>query len=142
MSGEQPPASDRALDLLRPLMRTLSRTELAQTLVYVALSLGTAFAGSLAAVLLVPLVQPGQTLPFGGGLFDTYRGVEMQAAIFAAAMGAFAVLRWQAARLGARLVGGYGMGLRCTRACSIRHYRRWPIRHPRKSRTSLPTTSR
>ncbi len=112
MSGEQPPASDRALDLLRPLMRTLSRTELAQTLVYVALSLGTAFAGSLAAVLLVPLVQPGQTLPFGGGLFDTYRGVEMQAAIFAAAMGAFAVLRWQAARLGARLVGGYGMGLR------------------------------
>ena len=112
MPGEPPPTSDRAVDLLRPLMRTLSRTELAQTLVYVALSLGTALAGSLAAVLLVPLVQPGQTLPFGGGLFDTYRGVEMQAAMFAAAMGAFAVLRWQTARLGARLVGGYGMSLR------------------------------
>jgi ATP-binding cassette subfamily C protein len=112
MPGIPPPASDRALDLLRPLMRTLSRTELAQTLVYVALSLGTALAGSLAAVLLVPLVQPGQALPFGGGLFDPYRGIEMQAAIFAAAMGAFAVLRWQAARLGARLVGCYGMSLR------------------------------
>lgn len=112
MPGEPPPASDRAVDLLRPLMRTLSRTELAQTLVYVALSLATALAGSLAAVLLVPLVQPGQPLPFGGSLFDANHGVEIQAAIFAAAMGAFAVLRWQAARLGAKLVGCYGMSLR------------------------------
>jgi ATP-binding cassette, subfamily C, bacterial len=63
-------------------------------------------------VLLVPLVQPGRALPFGGALFDTQRSVDVQAAIFAAAMTSFALLRWQAARLGARLVGRYGMSLR------------------------------
>lgn len=113
MSGEPSPAPDRAHALLRSLLRTLSGSELAETAMYVVLSLGAAFAGSLAAVLLVPLVQPGHTLPFGGALFDAGRSVNMQAAIFAAAMVAFALLRWQAARLGARLVGRYGMSLRC-----------------------------
>ncbi|MFZ0872397.1 MAG: ABC transporter ATP-binding protein, partial [Rhodanobacter sp.] len=86
--------------------------ELAETAAYVALSLGAAFAGSLAAVLLVPLVQPGHTLPFGSALFNAGRSVEVQAAIFATAMGVFALVRWQAARLGARLVGRFGMNLR------------------------------
>jgi ATP-binding cassette subfamily C protein len=112
MASEAPLAPDRPQDLLQRLLRTLAPAELAQTLVYVALSLGTAFAGSLAAVLLVPLVQPEHTLSFGGSLFHTHGGVETQAAIFAGAMGAFALLRWQTARLGARLVGRYGMGLR------------------------------
>ena len=112
MPGEPSPASDRVHDLLRSLMRTLSAAELAETAAYVVLSLGAAFAGSLAAVLLVPLVQPGHTLPFGSMLFDAGRSVEMQAAIFATAMAVFALLRWQAARLGARLVGRYGMSLR------------------------------
>ncbi|WP_266171397.1 ABC transporter transmembrane domain-containing protein [Dyella subtropica] len=93
-------------------MRTLTGVEFAETAAYVVLSLGAAFAGSLAAVLLVPLVQPGHTLPFGGALFNAGLSVEMRSAIFAAAMVAFALLRWQAARLGARLVGRYGMNLR------------------------------
>ena len=112
MSDAPSPAPDRAHALLRALLRTLSGAELAKTVAYVVLSLGAAFAGSLAAVLLVPLVQPGNTLPFGGALFDARRSVEMQAAIFAAAMVSFALMRWQAARLGARLVGRYGMSLR------------------------------
>ena len=112
MSDEPSPAPDRAHALLRALLRTLSGAELAETAAYVVLSLGAAFAGSLAAVLLVPLVQPGHTLPFGGALFDARRSVDMQAAIFAAAMVSFALMRWQAARLGARLVGRYGMSLR------------------------------
>jgi ABC-type multidrug transport system fused ATPase/permease subunit len=111
MSGKPSPAPDRT-DLLRSLARTLTGVELIETAAYVVLSLGAAFAGSLAAVLLVPLVQPGHTLPFGDVLFDAGRSVEMQAAIFAAAMVAFALLRWQTARLGARLVGRYGMSLR------------------------------
>ena len=86
MSGEPSPASDRVDDLLRSLMRTLSTAELAETAVYVVLSLGAAFAGSLAAVLLVPLVQPGHTLPFGSVLFEAGRSVDMQALIFATAM--------------------------------------------------------
>ncbi|HUH32273.1 MAG TPA: ABC transporter ATP-binding protein [Rhodanobacter sp.] len=102
----------RPSDLLRSLVRTFTRRDVAETAAYVALSLGVAFAGSLAAMLLVPLVQPGQALPFGSRLFDARRSVEVQAAIFAAAMVSFALLRWQAARLGARLVGRYGMSLR------------------------------
>lgn len=112
MSGEPSPAPDRAHGLLRSLAGTLTGIELAETAMYVVLSLGAALAGSLAAVLLVPLVQPAHTLPFGGALFDPRRSVEMRAAIFVAAMVAFALMRWQAARLGARLVGRYGMSLR------------------------------
>ncbi|WP_077444018.1 ABC transporter ATP-binding protein [Rhodanobacter sp. C05] len=112
MPGESSPASDRAHGLLHSLLRTFTGVELAETAAYVVLSLGAAFAGSLAAVLLVPLVQPGHTLPFGGALFNARRSVEMQAVIFAASMSVFALVRWQAARLGARLVGRYGMNLR------------------------------
>jgi ABC-type multidrug transport system fused ATPase/permease subunit len=111
-ADESSPNPERTHDLLRSLLRTLSGAERAETAVYVALSLGAAFVGSLAAVLLVPLVQPGHTLPFGGALFDARRSVDAQAVIFAAAMISFALLRWQAARLGARLVGRYGLGLR------------------------------
>ena len=110
--GPSSPAPDRSLGLLRSLVRTFTGVELMETAGYVVLSLGAALAGSLAAVLLVPLVQPGHTLPFGSVLFNARRSVEMQALIFAAAMVAFALLRWQAARLGARLVGRYGMSLR------------------------------
>ena len=102
----------RPPELLRALLRTLARKDLVETAAYVALSLGAAIAGSVAALLLVPLVQPGHALPFGGGLFDARRSVGAQAAIFAAASGAFALLRWQSARIGARLVGRYGVNLR------------------------------
>ncbi|GAB3787898.1 ATP-binding cassette domain-containing protein [Dyella agri] len=102
----------RSLDLLRALLRSLAHRDLLETAVYVVLSLGAAIAGSLAALLLVPLVQPGHVLPFGGGLLDARRSVGAQAASFAVASGAFALLRWQAARLGARLVGRYGVNLR------------------------------
>ncbi len=104
--------TERPAALLRSLAHTLSGVERVETLAYVVLSLGAAFAGALAALLLVPLVQPGQALPFGGVLLDPRRSVELQAAAFAAATAAFALLRWQAARLGARLVGRYGMHLR------------------------------
>nr|WP_205746558.1 ABC transporter ATP-binding protein [Dyella soli] len=95
--------------LPRSLARTLTRAELWEMAAYVVLSLGSALAGSLAAVLLVPLVQPGRALAFGGGLFELHGGVEMQATAFALATMAFALLRWQAARLGARLTSRYGM---------------------------------
>ncbi|TAM22127.1 MAG: ABC transporter ATP-binding protein, partial [Rhodanobacter sp.] len=62
-----------SLDLLRALLNTLTHKDLVETAVYVALSLGAAIAGSVAALLLVPLVQPGHALPFGDGLFDARR---------------------------------------------------------------------
>ncbi len=90
----------------------MTRVDRAGIVAYVVLSLGAALSGSVAAVLLVPLVQPGHSLSFGGGILDARGDSDMQAAIFAAAMVLFAVLRWQAARLAARLVGRYGMSLR------------------------------
>ncbi len=98
--------------MLRSLVRTLSGVDMAKAAAYIMLSLGAALAGSLAAVLLVPLIQPGRTLPFGSGMFNVSGGLDMQAAAFAAATSSFAVLRWLAARLGASLVGHYGLGLR------------------------------
>src|SRR5579859_934597 len=109
MSVKSSPAKDGAGDLLRSLAHTLTRIDIAEMTAYVVLSLAAALAGSLAAVLLVPLVQPGHTLSFGGGLFDARGGVEIQATAFAAATAAFALLRWQAARLGSRLTSRYGV---------------------------------
>src|SRR3546814_16142482 len=97
-SAEAWPARDRAFDMLRSLVRTFTRVDMVETAAYVLLSLASALAGSLAAVLLVPLVQPGHALTFAGGVFAVPGGVEMQAAIFAAAKFAFAVLRWLTSR--------------------------------------------
>ncbi len=108
-SGEARPARDRAFDMLRSLLRTFTHIDVVETVAYVLLSLASALAGSLAAVLLVPLVQPGHALTFAGGVFAVRGGVEMQAAIFAAATFTFAVLRWLTARLGARLTARYGV---------------------------------
>ncbi|MGN6321863.1 MAG: ATP-binding cassette domain-containing protein [Dyella sp.] len=92
----------------------LKATSLAAMVAYVALSLASALAGSAAAVLLVPLVQPGHVLVLGGRAFDVRGNMEIHAAIFAVVTLVFALLRWQAARLAARLVGDYGMDLRRT----------------------------
>lgn len=97
---------------LHALLRSLPAGDRLKTAVYVLLSLASAFAGSVAAVLLVPLVQPGHGLPFanlpGGGA-----SVDTRAAVFALATIVFALIRWQASRLGARLTARYGMALRC-----------------------------
>lgn len=79
---------------------------------YVLASLLAAFAGSLAALLLVPLIQPSPVLSFGDGWIGTQRSLEAHAAVFAAATGVFALLRWSAACLGARVSAHYGMFLR------------------------------
>ncbi|UJJ59473.1 ABC transporter ATP-binding protein [Rhodanobacter denitrificans] len=109
MPDEPSPAQGHTLDLLRSLARTLGGSDLAEIAAYVALSLAAALVGSLAAVLLVPLVQPGHALQLAGGMFDVGGGVEMRAAVFVAATAAFAVLRWLVAWLGARLTSRYGM---------------------------------
>jgi ATP-binding cassette subfamily C protein len=98
--------------LLRSVARTLDTIDIVETVAYVVLSLGVALAGSLAAVLLVPLVQPGHTVAFGGGILDAHGDIDRQAIFFGVATISFALLRWQTSRLGARLVGRYGIHLR------------------------------
>jgi len=97
---------------LSAFLHTLKAVNLAAMIVYLALSLISALAGSAAAVLLVPLVQPGQALVLSGRTFGVQGSIEAHAALFLAATVAFALSRWQAARLAARLASHYGMNLR------------------------------
>ncbi|WP_368564658.1 ATP-binding cassette domain-containing protein [Pseudoxanthomonas sp. UTMC 1351] len=103
---------DRTRNLLRAFADTLSPGERRRIGLYVVLSLAGAIAGSLAAVSLVPLVQPGHALRFGGYAITVPNGIAAQVAIFIVASASFALLRWLTARLGARLASGYAMALR------------------------------
>lgn len=98
--------------VLASLWRTLTRAERRKTALYVGLSMVSALAGGLATLLFVPLVQPAHAWPVAGRAFDLHT-IDGQALAFAAATAFFAVVRWQASRVGARLVGAYGASLRC-----------------------------
>lgn len=99
--------------LSRPFFATLASLGAGGIAWYVALSLGSALIGNLAAICLVPLVEPGQPMPSGFGWL--VRGsADTQAVAFLVASALFALLRWQAARVGARLSGRYAMTLRQT----------------------------
>jgi ATP-binding cassette, subfamily C, bacterial len=103
---------DRIRHLLRAFADTLSLVERRRIGVYVAFSLACALIGSVAAIALVPLVQPGQALRFGGHAIAVPAGIGAQLAIFIAASAGFALLRWLTARQGAGLASGYAMALR------------------------------
>jgi len=94
--------------MVRALASLLTREEWVGTLCYVALSLGVALSGSVAALLLVPLMQPSL---LGRGLFSM-GSTDAQAIAFSVATIAFALMRWQSARLGAWLVGSLARTLR------------------------------
>ncbi|GAA0706302.1 ABC transporter ATP-binding protein [Dyella marensis] len=89
---------------------TLERRHAWQMAFYVVLSVASALAGSLAAVLLVPLVSLGA--PGAESGFYLHRGVDVQAGAFVAAAFALAALRWGSSLLAARLTGDYGADLR------------------------------
>ncbi|UPG95192.1 ABC transporter ATP-binding protein [Luteibacter aegosomatissinici] len=90
----------------RGLLTLLPRAERVSLSMYALLSAGAAVTGSVSAVLLVPLVQPGHALPFAS------RDVVINAAWFALSGIAFALLRWQSARLGAAQVARFAVRLR------------------------------
>ncbi|HEX5352809.1 MAG TPA: ABC transporter ATP-binding protein [Rhodanobacteraceae bacterium] len=93
--------------------RLLRRADPAHVTAYVLLSLGTALAGSMAAIALALLVQPSRASTFGHGLLAFHPGVVVLAAGFGAATSIFALLRWLTARLGARIASHYALSLRC-----------------------------
>lgn len=94
--------------MVRTLAGLLTRKEWVGSLCYVTLSLGVALSGSVAALLLVPLVQPSLQ---SRGLFSM-GSTDAQAIAFSVATVAFALMRWQSARLGAWLVGSLARTLR------------------------------
>lgn len=97
---------------LASLLRTLSRADAAGITAYVVLSLCAALAGSVAALILVPLVQPGRDSGFITRLPSLPGTPGALALCFATASSAFALSRWLAARLAARLSSRYAMQLR------------------------------
>ncbi|WP_448100266.1 ATP-binding cassette domain-containing protein [Luteibacter jiangsuensis] len=105
--------ADRARDTrpLRAMLDTLPREERPAIAAYVAVSLGSALAGSIAALLLVPLVQPKHALALPGFLLPSTQG-DGPAIVFVIATTVFALLRWHASQRGARLTARYGMALR------------------------------
>ncbi|WP_050997852.1 ATP-binding cassette domain-containing protein [Dyella japonica] len=103
---------DRVNGLPRSFFATLTPLGPLRIVAYVVLSLGSALTGGVAALLVVPLIQPGSTAWFDGRWPGAPVGMEMRAALFLVASAVFALVRWQAARLAARLASGYGMQLR------------------------------
>jgi ABC-type multidrug transport system, ATPase and permease components len=96
----------RALPAWRGLLALLPRAERTALLVYALVSTGAAISGSVSALMLVPLLQPGHAVRFAS------TDPTVNAAWFAASGVAFAWLRWQSARLGARQVARIAMRLR------------------------------
>ncbi|RAO77631.1 ATP-binding cassette domain-containing protein [Dyella jiangningensis] len=105
-------ANDRAHDTWHLVWASLTRADVTGLVVYVVLSLAAALAGGIAAVALVPLIQPDHVWPIAARISGMEGGMAMRVAVFAVAMGSFAWLRWQAARCGARQISAYGMRLR------------------------------
>ncbi|MEA9606546.1 ABC transporter ATP-binding protein [Xanthomonas campestris pv. plantaginis] len=98
--------------VVRSFAATLVRADRSRIALYVLLSLAAALAGSAVAVCLVPLVQPGQGLRVAGQVLVLPGGLPLQASLFVLVSLLFAVLRWQSARLAARLTSRYAIGLR------------------------------
>jgi ATP-binding cassette subfamily C protein len=94
----------RWLDLLRGLAPIVGSHGGISMAAYVALSLGAAVAGSIAAIVLVPLIQPGHAPRFGGHALPLPTGIGILASILAAALASHALLRWLVSSLGARMV--------------------------------------
>jgi ATP-binding cassette, subfamily C, bacterial len=90
----------------RGLLALLPQGERFSIVAYALLSAGAAVCGSVSAVLLVPLVQPGHAVPFASD------NVLTNAGWFAVSGVLFALLRWQAARLGAAQVARFAVRLR------------------------------
>lgn len=112
MSVHAAPARQHPESALVPLVRTLASADIAGIAAYVALSLCAALAGSIAALILVPLVQPGHASGFIARLPELPADMGALALCFAAASCTFALSRWLAARLAARLSSRYAMQLR------------------------------
>ncbi|USJ02704.1 ABC transporter ATP-binding protein/permease [Xanthomonas prunicola] len=105
-------AQQRMRTMLHQFANTLLPADMPTIALYVALSLAAALAGSIVAVCLLPLVQPGHSVQLVGYRLALPGGLTMQAGLFVAVSLLFAALRWQSARLAARLTSRYAIGLR------------------------------
>jgi len=106
------PPRRRRLDLLRELMPIIGRAGAVRASAYVVLSLIAALLGSIAAIVLVPLIQSGHAPMFGGQVLVLPAGAGVLASIFVASIGSHVLLRWIVSGLGARIISDCAMRLR------------------------------
>ncbi|KPL48839.1 ABC transporter ATP-binding protein [Xanthomonas axonopodis] len=105
-------AGQRMRAALHQFASTLVPADMPTIALYVALSLAAALAGSVVAVCLLPLVQPGHSVQLAGYRLALPGRLAMQVGVFIAVSVLFAVLRWHSARLAAQLTSRYAIGLR------------------------------
>jgi ATP-binding cassette subfamily C protein len=100
------------VDLLRELAPIIGRAGAVRAGVHVSLSLIAALTGSVAAIVLVPLIQSGHAPMFGGHVLTLPASAGTLTSIFVVATGSNVLLRWFVSGLGARIISDCAMRLR------------------------------
>jgi ATP-binding cassette subfamily C protein len=106
------PPQRRRFDVLREFAPIVGRAGAIRAGAHVLLSLIAALMGSVAAIVLVPLIQSGRAPMFGGHVLALPTSAGALMAIFVASMGSHVFLRWFVSGLGARIVSHCAMRLR------------------------------
>lgn len=106
------PPRCRRFHLLREFVPVIGRAGAIRAGAHVLLSLIAALMGSVAAIVLVPLIQSGRAPMFGGHVLALPASAGALMAIFVAAIGSHVFLRWFVSGLGARIVSNCAMRLR------------------------------
>jgi ATP-binding cassette subfamily C protein len=102
----------RRRDLLREFAPVIGRDGVVRAGAHVLLSLIAALTGSVAAIVLVPLIQSGHAPKFGGHVLALPTSTGALTLIFAMAIGSHVLLRWLVSGLGARIISDCAMRLR------------------------------
>lgn len=111
-TAPEAPARRGWFGLLCGIAGILERADAARIALHVLFSLGGALAGSVAAVVLVPLIQPGHAPMFGGHELVLPASRGMLIAILVVSIAAYALLRWFVANLAGRVLGDCAVRLR------------------------------
>lgn len=106
------PTRQRWSRLLGGIATIFGRADAMRIALHVLLSLVAAVSGSIAALVLVPLIQPGHAPMFGGHELALPESRGVLVGMLLLATGAYALLRWIVARLAARVIGDCTVRLR------------------------------
>jgi ATP-binding cassette subfamily C protein len=106
------PSRRRRLDLLRALASIVGRRGAILAGSHVLLSLLAALTGSVAAIVLVPLIQSGHAPMFGGHVLVLPTSTRTLLSLFVMATACHVLLRWFVSGLGARIISDCAMRLR------------------------------
>ena len=102
----------RRFELLREFAPIIGRAGAVRVVVHLWLSLIAALMGSVAAIVLVPLIQSGHAPMFGGHVLVLPASTGALMSIFVISIGSHVLLRWFVSGLGARIISDCAVRLR------------------------------